>query len=40
LGRMARQGDKMSVLKLAGILIIVFLVLYFVLGWIWHLLFG
>lgn len=40
LGRMAKQGDKMSVLKLAGILIVAFLVVYFVLGWIWHLLFG
>ena len=38
--RMASQGDKLSVVKLAGMLIVVFLVLYFVLGWLWHLFFS
>ena len=38
--RMARHGDKVSVLKLASILVVTFVVLYFVLGWIWGLLFG
>jgi hypothetical protein len=35
LGRMAQSGNKVAVLKLAGILVGVVLVLY----WIWHLLF-
>jgi hypothetical protein len=35
-----QQGDKTSILKLAGILIVSFIVLWFVLGWIWGLLFG
>lgn len=40
LTRMARQGDKVAVLKLAGILVVVLLLLYWVGGWIWGLLFG
>jgi len=40
LGRMARQGDKVAVLKLAGCMVIVVLVLYWVLGAAWGLLFG
>ncbi|ETN39326.1 uncharacterized protein HMPREF1541_05549 [Cyphellophora europaea CBS 101466] len=40
LGRMARQGDKIAVFKLAAIIIAVVLVAWFVLGWIWGLLFG
>ncbi|KAF2654789.1 hypothetical protein K491DRAFT_600048 [Lophiostoma macrostomum CBS 122681] len=35
LGRMAQSGNKVAVLKLAGILVGLVLVLY----WIWHLLF-
>lgn len=38
--RMARSGDKVAVLKLSGIIILTVLVLWFVLGWIWGLLFG
>ena len=34
LGRMAQQGNKVAILKLAGILVGVFLVLYYVLGWV------
>lgn len=34
LTRMARQGDKIAVLKLAGIISGVVIFLYFVLGWI------
>jgi blocked early in transport 1 len=37
---MARQGDKMAVLKLAGILVVVGLVVYFVGGWLLGLIFG
>lgn len=40
MGRMARQGDKVAVLKLAGGIIAVVLVVWFVGGWIWGLLFG
>ncbi|KIV92001.1 hypothetical protein PV10_06483 [Exophiala mesophila] len=40
LTRMARQGDKVAVLKLAGGLVVVILLLYWVGGWIWGLLFG
>lgn len=40
LTRMARSGDKIAVLKLSGIIIVTVLVLWFVLGWIWALLFG
>jgi blocked early in transport 1 len=40
MGRMARQGDRVAVLKLAGIIIVSFLVLYFVLGFVWRLVFG
>jgi len=34
LGRMARQGDKMAVLKLSGIIIAVVVALWLILGWI------
>lgn len=40
LTRMAKQGDKVAVLKLAGILIVALLLIYYVGGWIWSLLFG
>lgn len=40
MSRMARQGDKVAVFKLAGIIIGTCLVLWFVLGWVWGLLFG
>ena len=40
LTRMARSGDKIAVLKLSGILIVTVLVLWFVVGWVWGLLFG
>ena len=32
LGRMAQQGNKMAILKLAGIIIAVILVLYWTVG--------
>lgn len=38
--RMAKQGDKVAVFKLAAILVGVLLFVYFVLGWVWGLLFG
>ena len=37
---MARQGDKVAVLKIAGIGIAVFLTVWFVGGWIWGLFSG
>ena len=40
LTRMAKSGDKVAVLKLSGIIIGTVLVLWFILGWIWRLLFG
>ena len=40
LTRMAKSGDKVAVFKLSGIIIGTVLVLWFVLGWIWGLLFG
>jgi blocked early in transport 1 len=40
LTRMAKSGDKVAVLKLAGILVVTVVVLWFVLGWIWGLVFG
>ncbi|KIW49106.1 hypothetical protein PV05_10817 [Exophiala xenobiotica] len=40
LTRMAKQGDKMAVLKLAGIIVVVLLVVYWVGGWILGLIFG
>ncbi|KIX05771.1 uncharacterized protein Z518_03743 [Rhinocladiella mackenziei CBS 650.93] len=40
LTRMARQGDKMAVLKLAGIIIVVLLAVYWIGGWILGLIFG
>ena len=40
MGRMAKQGDKMSVLKLAGIIIVVCLVLWYLVGFLWGLVFG
>jgi len=40
LTRMASSGDKVAVLKLAGIVVFVVLVLWYGLGWIWGLLFG
>jgi len=38
--RMAKQGDKMAILKLAGILIVAVLLIYWVGGWILRLIFG
>ncbi|EXJ95171.1 blocked early in transport 1 [Capronia coronata CBS 617.96] len=38
--RMARQGDKTAVLKLAGILIVAVLLVYWIGGWILGLIFG
>lgn len=40
LTRMAKQGDRVAVLKLAGIIVGVVLVVWVVGGWIWGLLFG
>ena len=40
LGRMAKSGDKMAVLKLAAILVVTVVVLWWVLGLIWGLVFG
>lgn len=40
LTRMARQGDKMAVLKLSGIIIVVVLLVYWIGGWILGLIFG
>lgn len=40
LTRMARQGDRVAVLKLAGAIVGVVVVLWVVGGWIWGLLFG
>ncbi|KAI2618609.1 hypothetical protein GGS26DRAFT_382136 [Hypomontagnella submonticulosa] len=34
LGRMAASGNKVAILKLSGILIGVFLVLYYILRWV------
>lgn len=34
LGRMAQQGNKVAILKLAGILAVVVIALYWVLGWV------
>lgn len=34
LGRMAQQGNKVAILKLAGILIVMFLILYWIGGWV------
>ena len=40
LGRMAKSGDKMAILKLAAILVVTVVVLWWVLGLIWGLVFG
>jgi len=40
LGRMARSGDKIAVLKLAGILVVTVVVLWWVTGLLWRLVFG
>ncbi|KIW16234.1 hypothetical protein PV08_06285 [Exophiala spinifera] len=40
LTRMAKQGDKLAVLKLAGIIIVAVLLIYWIGGWILGLLFG
>jgi blocked-early-in-transport protein 1 len=40
LGRMAKSGDKMAVLKLAAILVVTVVVLWWVLGLVWGLVFG
>ena len=40
LTRMAKQGDKMAVLKLAGIIVVVVLLVYWIGGWILRLIFG
>ncbi|RMZ80907.1 hypothetical protein DV737_g2761, partial [Chaetothyriales sp. CBS 132003] len=40
LGRMARQGDRASVIKLAALIVGVVLLLYLVLGGLWRLVFG
>ncbi len=34
LGVMARQGDRVAVLKLAGIIVVVVVALYYLLSWI------
>ncbi|KAF2453773.1 hypothetical protein BDY21DRAFT_292512 [Lineolata rhizophorae] len=36
LGRMAQSGNKVAILKLAGIIVVVVVLLW----WIWHLVFG
>jgi blocked early in transport 1 len=40
LGRMAKSGDKIAVLKLAGILVVTVVVLWWVLSLVWGLVFG
>ena len=40
MSRMARQGDRVAVFKLAAIIVGVVVVLWFLLGWIWGLAFG
>lgn len=40
LGRMAKSGDKIAVLKLAAILVVTVLVLWWVIGLLWRLVFG
>ena len=37
---MAKSGDKIAVLKLAAILVVTVVVLWWVLGLIWSLVFG
>lgn len=34
LGRMAQQGNKVAILKLAGILVVTVVLLYWILGWV------
>ena len=36
LGRMAQQGNKVAILKLAGIIIVVFLLVYWVFGFLFR----
>ena len=40
MGRMARNGDKVAVLKLSGILVGVGLGVWVVGGWVWGVVFG
>jgi blocked-early-in-transport protein 1 len=40
LGRMAKSGDKMAVLKLAAILVVTVVVLWWLLGLVWRLIFA
>jgi blocked-early-in-transport protein 1 len=40
LGRMAKSGDKMAVLKLAAILVVTVVVLWWLLGLVWRVIFG
>ncbi len=40
LGRMAKQGDRVAVLKLAGGLVVGVLLVWWVGGWLWGLVFG
>jgi blocked-early-in-transport protein 1 len=40
LGRMAKSGDKMAVLKLAAILVVAVVMLWWLLGLAWGLIFG
>jgi blocked early in transport 1 len=40
LTRMAKSGDKMAVLKLSAILVVTVVVLWWVIGLVWGLLFG
>jgi blocked early in transport 1 len=40
LGRMAKSGDKMAVLKLAAILVVTVVVLWWLLGLVWSVIFG
>jgi len=40
LGRMAKSGDRIAVLKVAGIVITVVFAVWWIGGWIWGLIFG
>lgn len=40
LTRMARQGDRVAIMKIAGVVIVAGLAVYFVGGWILGLIFG
>ncbi|KAI4241514.1 MAG: hypothetical protein L6R42_011239 [Xanthoria sp. 1 TBL-2021] len=36
LGRMAQSGNKVAILKLAGMIVGIVIVLWWVLGWLWR----